>query len=226
MAELLFIGIYCVDIFLHWCVGAFTHLLACSLTHPLTHAGMPSASGTFWTSDGVLACFEVCWRPARALMYMRGRDMFFAISTVICLADWLLCYAFQWYSVFRVSRLLRPVLLIRCVSTSAVSPLHTDAPCVVTSKKKTLRRLAAVMVRTFPKMVDVAGVFFTALAVYAVLGAQLFNNDHIPENPYGYQSNNDNYNNVGHAALAMYIFTTTEVSRVVGVKANVCASRC
>jgi len=49
-------------------------------------------------------------------MYIRGRDMFFAISTVICLVDWLLCYAFQWYSVFRVSRLLRPVLLIRCVS--------------------------------------------------------------------------------------------------------------
>lgn len=78
-------------------------------------------------------------------------------------------------------------------------------------KKKTLRRLTAVMLRTFPKMVDVAGVFFTALIVYSVLGAQLFNNQHVPPGPYGYQANNDNYNNVGHAALATYIFTTTEV---------------
>ena len=67
------------------------------------------------------------------------------------------------------------------------------------------------MLRTFPKMIDVAGVFFTALIVYSVLGAQLFNNQHVPPGPYGYQSNNDNYNNVGHAALATYIFTTTEV---------------
>lgn len=37
--------------------------------------------------------------------------------------------------------------------------------CPVCSKKKTLRRLTAVMLRTFPKMVDVAGVFFTALVV-------------------------------------------------------------
>ena len=39
----------------------------------------------------------------------------------------------------------------------------------------------------------------------------MFNDQHIPAGPYGYQANGDNYNNVGHAALAMYIFTTTEV---------------
>lgn len=98
---------------------------------------------------------------------------------------------------------------------------------------------AQVVLRTFPKMVDVAGVFFTLLVLYSVAGAVLFNFVHVPDGPAGYlvlppplstehvmrhslclttcaplpQPANDNFNNTGHAALALYIFTTTVIEQ-------------
>lgn len=101
------------------------------------------------------------------------------------IAEWLSYYA-GGITVFRVSRPLRPLLLI--------------------AKSPDLRRSLAVIARTFAAIGRITSLFALLLLFYAVLGCQVFS----PEQVSGYSLENDNFGSFSASALTMFVLQSTE----------------
>ncbi|KAA0159465.1 hypothetical protein FNF31_04831 [Cafeteria roenbergensis] len=101
------------------------------------------------------------------------------------IAEWLSYYA-GGVTVFRVSRPLRPLLLV--------------------AKSPDLRRSLAVIARTFAAIGRITSLFALLLLFYAVLGCQVFS----PEQVSGYSLENDNFGSFSASALTMFVLQSTE----------------
>jgi Ion transport protein len=117
-----------------------------------------------------------------------------AVGLIVVVAlwiDWTLFYPAALHWLFRFARPFRPLLGL--------------------SKRKSLRRLLATILRTVPPMIDISGLLFVMLFFFGTVGLQLFNDEQCP----GYHKNDDNFNTWYSSSLAIYVSNDQKSTTIV-----------
>lgn len=126
--------------------------------------------------DGFLTCGSKKWETVN--MY----------CLIIAWLDFVLYYGAQAYDLPRLSRALRPFMLV--------------------AKKKDVRRLLSTISHTLPRLADIVAMTVLLIVFFAVLGFNLFSKPQLGS--HGYSETNDNFDHFASASLSVYVLTTTE----------------